>query len=130
MAMKTRMCTCCGFGEMHYVRAATTTLIPHRLCFIDASTLILPSPLLHWRFRLMAGITHAALASRSSPPSLVQARFFSSRSSFACTLSHRHRIPEAIDELTGPYNSRNHSILGLPSLIEVTFYIGQSLKFE
>jgi hypothetical protein len=75
----------------------------------------------------MAGIAHAALTSGSSPPSPVSAPCLSS---FAWALWHRHKIPESVDELTNPYNRRNNSILDLPSSIEVTFPIGQSLRFE
>jgi hypothetical protein len=78
----------------------------------------------------MGGITDAALATRSSPPSPVSALCFSSRSFFACTSWHRHRIPESVDELTSPYIRHPHSILDRPSLIEVTFHIGRSLRFE
>jgi hypothetical protein len=75
----------------------------------------------------MAGIAHAALASRSTPPSSVSAPRFSS---FACALWHRHTISQSVDELTSPYNRQNHSILGRPSSIDVTFPIGRWLRFE
>jgi hypothetical protein len=89
-----------------------------------------PSPPFHWPLRLMAGIAHVEMASRSSPPSPVSVPCFSSRSSFACTSWHRHRIPESVDELTSLYNCRNHSIIRRPNSIEMTFPIGRSLRFE
>jgi hypothetical protein len=109
---------------------AHSALIPHGLRFISASALIPLSPPLDWRLRPMAGIAHAALVSRSSPPSPASALCFSPRSSFACSSLHRHRVPESVDELTNPYNLRKHSILGPPSSIEVTFPIGRSLRFK
>jgi hypothetical protein len=78
----------------------------------------------------MAVIAHAALAFRSSQPSPVSAWCFSSGSPFACASWHQHKIPESVDELTGHYNRRNHSILGRPSSIKVTFPIGRLLIFE
>jgi hypothetical protein len=82
------------------------------------------SPPLYWRFRLMAGNAHAALASRSPPPSPVSAPCFSSRSFIACASWHRRRIPASVDEQTNPYDRRNHSIPSRPSSIEKTFPIG------
>jgi hypothetical protein len=107
----------------HLHPIAASVLISHRLRLIGVSALTL-----HCRFRLDSPIACASLA--PSPHGRYGHAALASRSSFACASWHRHRIPESVDELTSPYNRRNHPIPGRPSSIEVTFPIGRSLSFE